>query len=179
MKFFSVIVLCIVILFNVVGYSQFKTTSFAEMASEENWAKTIILEGYAYLAETTTYLPAELYGYKNDYWLKGLVPVLVEHSVGLLIDKMPHDRYVLLDMGKFYPLGRGIFKTRIKGIVNGRDCDYDIISLDVINYGLAIQEKEYKREGGRYEITKGFYDYRLIRRYLFRQLWNRNHYIWR
>ena len=128
MKSFIVFVaVCFLICSMLLGYSQFKTTSFKEMADEKNWAKTIIVEGYTYLV--------------TDF-----VPVMVKDEVNLLVyDKVTQDSYIMLDFEqnniKYMPLGKGIFKARIKGIVNLRDCEYDIIGLDVMWYGLALSEK--------------------------------------
>ncbi|MCK4805585.1 MAG: hypothetical protein KAS91_00135 [Candidatus Pacebacteria bacterium] len=111
----------------LLGYSQFKTTSFKEIADEKNWAKVIIVEGYVYSAKT-------------DFG-----PILVMDRVSRLTydEIMNKDSYIMLnfDRVKFIPLEKGIFKARIKGIVTLRDCEYDIIGLDVIWYGLALSEK--------------------------------------
>ena len=128
MKSFIVFVaVCFLICSMLLGYSQFKTTSFKEMADEKNWAKVIIVEGYVYLART-------------DFG-----PILVIDRVSRLTydEIMDNDSYIMLnfDRVKFIPLGKGIFKARIKGIVNLRDCEYDIIGLDVMWYGLALSEK--------------------------------------
>ncbi len=128
MKIKSLIVfgiVCFLICSMLFGYSQFKTTSFTEMADAKNWQKTIIVEGYIYLV--------------TDF-----VPVMVKDKVDYLVyDRITQNSYIMLgfDKVKYMPLGKGIFKARVKGTVGLRDCEYDIIDLDVIWYGLALQEK--------------------------------------
>ena len=118
-------IVCFLICSMLLGYSQFKTTSFKEMADEKNWGKTITVEGYIYLV--------------TDF-----VPVMVTDKVDYLVyDKVTQDSYIMLSFHevKYMPLGKGIFKARVKGMVVIRDCNRDVITLDVIWYGLALQEK--------------------------------------
>ena len=125
MKVLSVIVLCIVLLFSILGYSQFKTTTIEELKGIKSFfGKTVILEGYVYRNQEYT-LPILV---TNPKVYAGNTPMLC-------------NQYLMLTGNtKFLPhRGMGTNHVRVKGICH--ECYGGNVCLDVIWYGLALSIK--------------------------------------
>lgn len=144
MKFLTIIVLCIVLLFSMLGYSQFKTTTIEQIKDWNYIGKTVIVEGYTHrtlrLILTNCAIRIDLYS-----------PIKCEKQCIFLIGNV-----------KWIPPHRGEMNNhiRVKGIVVTIDPKeiyknmtgfyyYPIFAIDVMSYGLALSEKNYRRERGK------------------------------
>ena len=137
MKLISIVILCIVFLFSMLGYSQFKTTTIGEIKETTSFpSKTVITEGYAFRDNKEfAILVTELDVYTTNH------PMRCNEYIRLIGNI---DEFVPFNVGCDWLLGTN--HVRVKGICV--HCYGGDICLYVIWYRLALSDKKYKRNKG-------------------------------
>ena len=130
MKLFIVFVLCIVLLFSILGYLQSKTATIEEIKGMGLFlGKTVIVEGYTH--------------WKSIGLILATSPIMIDVYAPWKCDEKS---IRLIGNVKFTPPHRGEMNNHVRVKGNCVHCYGGDICLDVIWYGLATSEKEYKKE---------------------------------